>query len=72
MRRGVKARDTSVRSRVWSGGSRKIICPAAASDRGDIISSTVPWAELNVFGSRWAASTSSYRLRAQKSKRSLR
>ena len=37
-----------------------------------IISSTVPWAELNVAGSRWAASTSSYRLRAQKSKRSLR
>ncbi len=31
---------------------------------GVIISSTVPWAELNVLASRWAASVSAKRLRA--------
>ena len=44
-RRGVKARDTSARRRVCSGGSMKIISPVS---RGSsvISSSTVPCAEL--------------------------
>ena len=57
-RRGVNARDTSDRSCVWSGGSMKIMIPPPIT-RSDISSSTVPCAELNVDGSRCAASTSS-------------
>ena len=41
-----------------------IIDCAHGSISGDMISSTVVWAELNVTGSRWAASTSSKRLSA--------
>ena len=63
MRRGVNARFTSDRSRVWSGGSRKIII-ADGTGSSVMISSTVPCAELYVAGSRWAASTSAKRLRA--------
>jgi hypothetical protein len=37
-----------------------------------MISSTVPWLETKVAGSFDAASTSAYRLRAQKSCRSFR
>ncbi len=59
-RRGVKARDTSARNRVWSGGSMKIIW-ATGMRLADINSRTVPCAELKVFGSRCAASTSSKR-----------
>ena len=44
IRRGVNARDTSVRRRVWSGGSRKIIIPLGMRF-ADIISRTVPWLE---------------------------
>ena len=63
MRRGVKAFETRRRSRVWSGGSTKIInsLPWVSAV---IISSTVPWAELNVPGLRCAASTSANRLSA--------
>ena len=49
----------------------KIIC-ATGMRLADMISRTVPCAELKPFGSRWAASTSSNRLRAQKSYWSLR
>ncbi len=41
MRRGVNARDTSVRRRVWSGGSMKIIWPVSNAC-GPMSSSTVP------------------------------
>ena len=58
IRRGVKARDTRARSRVCSGGSWKIIMPLGVGC-AVIISSTVPWPETNVAGSRWAVSTSS-------------
>ena len=57
-RRGVNARETRARWWVWSGGSMKIIIPTP-SGRSDMSSRTVPWAEENVAGSRWAASTSS-------------
>ena len=46
MRRGAKALETRRRRRVWSGGSRKIIIPSELSRLFDMISSTVPWAEL--------------------------
>ena len=49
----------------------KMISPVAAMSP-PIISRTVPLAELNVVGSRWAASTSAKRLSAQKPYRSLR
>jgi hypothetical protein len=55
--RGVNARETSWRSSVCSGGSRKMIWPVELRSC-PIISSTVPFAELNVAGSRWAVSTS--------------
>jgi hypothetical protein len=56
-RRGVNARDTSVRSAVCPGGSRKIIIPVAARS-WPIRSSTVPRAELNVTPSFCAFSIS--------------
>ena len=65
MRRGVKARETRVRRMVCDGGSMKMIWPVPLMS-WSMSSSTVPWAELNVAGSRWAASTSAKRLRAQK------
>ncbi len=71
IRRGVNARDTSDRSLVWSGGSMLIIWWLRSSS-GPRLSSTVEWAELNVDGFLLAASTSSNRLMAQKSRRSLR
>src|SRR5690349_753828 len=69
--RGVNARDTSDRMAVCSGGSMKMIWPVPLMS-DPIISSTVPRAELNVVVSRCAFSTSSNRLSAQKSYRSLR
>ena len=63
MRRGVKARETRDRSRVWSGGSTKIIRPDG-NGSGDISSSTVPCADEKVRVSRLAASTSAKRLSA--------
>ena len=46
MRRGVNARDTSVRSRVWSGGSMKIIWPAGERlGRHELEHRAVPRAE---------------------------
>ncbi len=66
IRRGLKARETRRRSLVCSGGSRKIIIGCCQSS-WVMISRTVPCAELKVCGSREAASTSSNRLRAQKS-----
>ena len=71
MRRGVNVRDTSERRAVCSGGSMKIMDPVLAT-WSPIISSTVPWLEMNVPGSFDAASTSAYRLSAQKSWTSLR
>ena len=58
IRRGVNAPDTSDCSRVCSGGSWKIIIPLGTGS-AVIISSTVPWLDRNVPGSRWAPSTSS-------------
>jgi hypothetical protein len=70
MRRGVNARDTSLRSIVCLGGSSQMIIPVSTGV-GDIVSSVVPWFELNVSASRFAASTSWNRESAKKSSRSL-
>ena len=63
IRRGVNAFDTSRRYRVWSGGSMKIMISWGAGS-GLSISSTVPWDEQKVLGSRLNASTSAKRLTA--------
>ena len=49
------------------GGSMKMIIPATWSSSAPMSSSTVPRPDRKVLGSRWAAFTSSYRLKAQKS-----
>jgi hypothetical protein len=73
MRRGVNARLTSLRMIVCRGGSMKMISSCCQGPRSSpIISSTVPWAELNVSASIDASYTSSNRLSAQKSYSSLR
>ncbi len=69
-RRGVNARDTSFRSIVCFGGSSQMIIPVSTGT-GDMVSSVVPWFELNVSASRFAASMSWKRESAKKSSRSL-
>jgi hypothetical protein len=64
--RGECLRDETAQAGViWR--IKKIIIPSRLNASDVIISSTVPWAELNTFASRWAASTSTKRLSAQKS-----
>ena len=50
-RRVVNARDTSLRSIVCFGGSSQMIIPVLTGS-GDMVSSVVPWFELNVAASR--------------------
>ena len=69
-RRVVNARDTSLRSIVCFGGSSQMIIPVVTGS-GDMVSSVVPWFELNVSASRCAASMSWNRESAKKSSRSL-
>jgi hypothetical protein len=69
--RTAKARLMTMRCQLCPGGSMKIMIPSCAGS-AVIISMTVPCAELNVSVSRMARSTSSQRLGAKKSARSLR
>ena len=69
-RRPVNARETSLRRIVCFGGSSQMIMPVSNGST-DMISTVVPWAELNVSGSLCAISMSRKRLRTQKSWRSL-
>ena len=71
VRRRVNARETSRRSRVWLGGSLRIIIPLSTGS-GLISSRTLPCAELNRVVSFNAAATSSYRDSAQKFRRGLK
>ncbi len=64
---GVKARDTSARWMVWSGGSSLMNTPGGMTGSALTTSRMSPLAELRRFESFRAASTSEKRLRAQKS-----
>ncbi len=70
-RRGVNTRESSPRWRSWAGGSSMMNTPGGISIPLRMTSSTLPFAELYVFQSTDARWTSSKRLSAKKSYRSL-